>query len=217
MNARHLHTDRGEALRATLSMHDAGGLRVSGTYTGPRSGCTLHKAELPNIPMSQPHEFASVALFEQPHLAPVLISPSQRYAILTALVKELRQHVPGLGPIGVRLYGSDFEVQLSQDLLAPDVLVTHAPLQLVPCMLNAGRRNIAVIQHDLRADGLEQGANELAVWLVAPTGPALDGFLRFVAASAFLQGLSGLAVAPFDASQWATTGHSPAVARELVA
>lgn len=203
--------------RHTLPIHGAGGLRVSGTYTGPRSGCTLHKAELPSIPMSQPHEFASVALFEQPHRAPVLMGPSQRYAILTALVKELRQHVPGLGPIGVRLYGSEFDVQLSEDLLAPDVLVTHAPLQLVPCMLSAGRRNIAIIQHDLRADGLEQGANELAVWLVAPTGPAQDGFLRFVAASAFLQGLSGLEVAPFDASQWAASGHCPAATREQVA
>jgi hypothetical protein len=170
--------------------------RVGGTYTGDARGPRFHKAELACVPMSLPHEYASVALFEQPQPAPVVVSPTQRYEILSGLVARLKQQVPGIEFIGVRLYGSDFDVQLTPELLAPDVLVTHAPLQLVPTLLRAGRRNVAVIEQDLRADGLEQGRNELAVWLVAPTDPAVDAFLRFVEHDALLQGLAGLSFNP---------------------
>ncbi|WP_374562578.1 hypothetical protein [Ideonella sp.] len=170
-------------------------LRVAGTYVGagrPR----FCKAELACVPMTDAHEYASVSLFEQPQAAPVLVSPTQRCAILTGVVRELRAEVPGLSFIGVRMYGPDFDVQMSAELLAPDVLVAHAPLQLLPAMRRAGRRNIAIVQQDLRADGLEQGRNEFAVWLVEPTAEAVEGFQRFVDRSAFLQGLSGLSVAP---------------------
>lgn len=171
-------------------------LRICGTYIGAASGRSFRKAELACVPMSQAHEYASVALFEQPQSAPVLVSPSQRYEILTTLLRQLREHVPGVEFIGVRLFGSDFDVQLTAELLASDVLVTHAPLLLLPALLRAGRRNIVIVQQDLRADGLEQGRNEFAVWLVAPTDPAVDDFLRFVEQSAFLQGLAGLTLEP---------------------
>jgi len=169
-------------------------LRASGTYTGPRvRGRSFHKAELVHVPMHEPHEYESVALFERhPQAAPVLVSPSQRYAMLTALVRALRSGVPGLQFIGVRLIGSDFDVQLSTELLAADVLVTHAPLQLLPSMLRAGRRNLVIVEQDLRADGLEQGGNGVAVWLVAPTDEADDAFHDFVARNTFLQGLHRL-------------------------
>lgn len=178
-----------------------GGLRVHGIYTAAGQPRQLQKVELACIPMAEPHEYASVALFERPHAAPVLMSPTQRYAVLTALVKDLRASVPDIGFIGIRLYGSDFDVQLSAELLAPDVLITQAPLQLLPCLLQAGRQNVVVVHHDLRADGLEQGHNEFAVWLVAPTTEAIDGFARFAAGNAFLQSLSGLQADTFDMAQ----------------
>ena len=100
------------------------------------------------------------------------------------------------------MYGPDFDVQMSAELLAPDVLVAHAPLRLLPAMRRAGRRNLAVVQQDLRADGLEQGHNEFAVWLVDPTPEATAGFLRFVEHSAFMQGLAGLSVMPMAEADW---------------
>lgn len=169
-------------------------LRVAGTYVGRGGGPRFHKAELMCVPMTLAHEYESVMHFEQPRVAPVLVSPSQRCAILTRLVQQLRRHIPGLEFIGVRLYGSDFDVQLSSELLAQDVLVTQAPLQLLPTLLRAGRRNIAIIQQDLRADGLEEGRNTCAVWLVAPTDPAVGAFLRFVDDTEFLQGLHDVTV-----------------------
>jgi hypothetical protein len=168
-------------------------LRVAGTFVGRAGGSRFQKAELVCVPMTLPHEYESVVRFEVPKPAPVLVSPTQRYAILTGLVKQLRHHIPGLEFIGVRLYGSDMDVQLTPELLAADVLVTHAPLLLAQT-LGAERRNIALIQQDLRADGLEEGRNECAVWLVAPTDPAVEAFLRFVEASEFLQGLQDLTV-----------------------
>ncbi|MET0383294.1 MAG: hypothetical protein ABW032_07725 [Burkholderiaceae bacterium] len=168
-------------------------VRASGTFVG-HARRRLNKVELASIPMTEPHEFASVLQFEQPQPAPVRVSPSERYAILTALLRELRAAMPEPGFIGVRLYGSDFDVQLSAEMLAADVLVTHAPLQLLPTLLQAGRRDLVVFHHDLRADGLEQGRNEFAAWLVAPTPAGLDGFSDFVGRSGFLQGLRGLAV-----------------------
>lgn len=168
-------------------------LRVAGTYVGRGGGSRFQKAELACVPMTLPHEYESVMHFEVPKHAPVLVSPTQRYAILTALVRQLREHIPGLEFIGVRLYGSDIDVQLTPELLAEDVLVTHAPLLLLHT-LGPERRNVAIIEQDLRADGIEEGRNECVVWLVAPTDPAVDAFLRFVEASEFLQGLQGLAV-----------------------
>jgi len=176
-------------------------LRAAGTYVGagrPR----FCKAELACVPMTDAHEYASVALFEQPQAAPVLVSPTQRCAILTDVVRGLRAEVPELSFIGVRMYGPDFDVQMSAELLAPDVLVAHAPLRLLPAMRRAGRRNLAVVQQDLRADGLEQGCNEVAVWLVDPTPEATAGFLRFVERNAFMQGLAGLNVMPMATADW---------------
>lgn len=176
-------------------------LRARGTYVGagrPR----FCKAELACVPMSDAHEFASVSLFERPQAAPVLLSPTLRCAILTDVVRGLRAAVPDLAFIGVRMYGPDFDVQMSAELLAPDVLVANAPLRLLPAMRRAGRRNLAVVQQDLRADGLEQGRNEFAVWLVDPTPEGTAGFISFVETSAFMQGLDGLSVMPMAHADW---------------
>lgn len=200
-------------MNARITDRPGGGVRVSGTFTG-HAERRLRKVELASIPMTEPHEFASVAQFEQPQPAPVLVSPSERYAILATLVRELRAAMREPGFIGVRLYGSDFDVQLSADLLAPDVLATQAPLRLLPEVLRAGRRDLVVIHHDLRADGLEQGRNEVAVWLVAPTAAGLEGFTRFVAGSAFLQGLRGLALEAIDAPALHAAASRPDLVRE---
>ena len=110
------------ASSSLLMQPDEATLRVSGTYIGVQAGSTAgtggaprwRKAELACVPMTQAHEYASVVQFEQPQTAPVRVTPSQRYEILTVTVRELRQCVPGLEFIGVRLYGSDFDVQLSR-------------------------------------------------------------------------------------------------------
>jgi hypothetical protein len=191
----------------------SGGARVAGTFKG-HAARRLRKVELASIPMNEPHEFASVMQLEQPQPAPVLVSPSERYEILTALVRELRASIPEPGFIGVRLYGSEFGVPLPSELLAPDVLITQAPLRLVPALRRSGRRDIVVIHHDLRADGLEQGRNEIAVWLVAPTEPGMAGFLDFIERNAFLQALHGVALDAIDEAALEAAAQRPDLVRE---
>ncbi len=176
-----------------------GALRVRGVLRRSPFAGALYRAELGHVPMDKAHEYESVAMFERPCAAPVLLSPGQRYRLLDEVVAALRRHVPGLGIAAVRLYGPDFNVQLTAGLLAEDVVITHAPLRLVPSLRDAGLRDIAVVDHDLRADGLEQGANALALWLVAPTPDGLAGFARMLAGPGVWQALDDATLEPFSA------------------
>lgn len=186
--------DRYDDLRIACLSEGFPGVCASGVMTRSPMQGTFYKAELAYIPMTRPEEYASIKMFEKPCEAPVLISPSQRYLILTNLVQELRQHVATISLIGVRLYGPDWNVQLPADLLAIDVLLTPAPLDLVDGLRQAGRKDIVIIQHELRADGVEQGDNKLAVWLLAPSAEGLNGFLRFSQSNACLRSLSDFTI-----------------------
>ncbi len=146
----------------------ATGWCLSGTYRKSPLAGTYAPAELQCVPMTRPCEYAQAALMEAPMAAPVLVSPSQRYRVLAELVRDLRQRVPGLSCVLVRVYGPDFNVPLPADLLAADVLLVHDPFAALQAVLAAGATNVAVIDQDLRADGPERGQNELAIALLNP-------------------------------------------------
>lgn len=173
---------------------------ASGSYRRSPLAGTLYKAELEYVPMSRPNEYAQGTLLEHASEAPVIVSPSQRYRILAALVTTLREHIPGLSCTLVRLYGPDFNVQLPADLLCPDVLLVHQPLEALQSVFAAGRQNVVVVQQDLRADGPERGGNTLSVSLLAPSNPrdAFERFWLFTQNSPFMQALDGLKIGPVN-------------------
>jgi hypothetical protein len=180
-----------------LSGWCAGGVYARSPFVG-----SYHKAELQCVPMERPEEYAHVVEFEQRCDAPVLMSLSERNAILAGIARDMRAHVPDLSCMLIRSYGPDFNVQLPADLLAADVVLVHWPADLVPSVLASGRRNVALVQHDLRADGIERGRNALSVSLLAPKSVdfGLAAFSRFVAECSFMQRLSGLHVQDLDAA-----------------
>ncbi|MGJ7510351.1 hypothetical protein [Variovorax sp. GT1P44] len=169
---------------------------VGGIYARSPFAGSYHKAELQCVPMNGAGEYAHVVEFEHPCESPVLMSLSERYAILAGIARDLRTHVPDLGCMLVRSYGPDFNVQLPTELLADDVILVHWPADMLPSVLASGRRNVAVVQHDLRADGIERGGNALSVALVAPaaTECGLAAFSRFATECAFIRKLQGLQV-----------------------
>ncbi|KQP41146.1 hypothetical protein ASF44_30355 [Pseudorhodoferax sp. Leaf274] len=156
-------------------------MQISGELSGSPFPGACHEAQLGVMPLVRPHEYAEAMRFERPSRAPVLLSPSQRYLLLKNLVIEMRRSLPEISVFGVRLFGPDFNVQLPRELLSADVFITHAPLDLLPTLLESGTRNIVLIHHGLRADPIEQGDNELVIWLLA-SGPELragvETFLR---------------------------------------
>jgi hypothetical protein len=176
----------------------ASGWRISGVYRRSPLAGSYYPAELECVPMTRPQEYAQAALFEQPCDAPVIVSLSQRLRILAELVRGLREHVPGLSCVLVRLYGPDFNVALPADLLAADVLLVHDPLEALPTVLAAERHNIALIQQDLRADGPERGHNALSVMLLqpGPPGAAAGRLQAWMDGSPLLQAMSGLRLEP---------------------
>lgn len=177
----------------------ASGWRVSGIYRKSPLAGTYYPAELECVPMTRWQEYAQGALFERPCHAPVIVSPSQRNQILVELVSELRAHFPGLSCVLVRLYGPDFNIPLPADLLASDVLLVHDPLETLPTVLAAGRTNIAVIQQDLRADGIERGGNALSISVLRPEPggrAAAERLEQWMRSSRLLQMLSGARLEP---------------------
>jgi len=177
----------------------APGLRAGGVYQRSPLAGTCYEAELECVPMSTAQEYAQGMLFERPSEAPVIVSISQRNLILAELVRGLRGCVPDLSCILVRLYGPDFNIQLPIDLLAPDVLLVHDPLAMLPTLLATGRDNIAVVQQDLRADGTERGTNSLSVTLLRPTpvNTVLGSFSAWVRSNPLLQALDDLRLETF--------------------
>jgi hypothetical protein len=177
--------------------HGAAGWLAGGVYRRSPLAGSYYPAELDYVPMTRPAEYAQGALFEQVGAtppAPVLVSLSQRYRILAELVRGLRAGIPGLSCVLVRVYGPDFNIALPADLLAADVLLVHDPVEALPSVLAAGRRNVAVIQQDLRADGPERGANTLTVALVQPDPDAALRFQAWVRECPLLQALEELRV-----------------------
>lgn len=179
------------------------GLSAGGTYRRSPLAGTFYQAELECVPMSTPQEYAQGMLFERPCDAPVLVSISQRNRMLAELVRGLRACVPEPGCVLVQLYGPDFNIQLPVDLLAPDVLLVHNPLEMLPTLLATGRDNLAIIQQDLRADGTERGANRLSVTLLRPhpVDAVMSGFSAWVQANPLLQALDGLRLETFGHAQ----------------
>ncbi|MDM0077522.1 hypothetical protein QTH90_24160 [Variovorax sp. J2P1-59] len=172
-----------------LSGWCAGGVYVRSPFAG-----SYHEAELQCVPIGRAEEYAHVAEFEHRGEAPVLMSLSERNTMLADIVRDLRTHVPDLSCVLIRTYGPDFNVQLPAGLLSADVVLVHWPADALPIVLASGRRNVAVIHHDLRADGIERGRNALSVALLAPSEPGsgLAAFSRFVAECSFMQRLDGL-------------------------
>ena len=185
--------DAGEVLVASRLPGFIGAQAVGTMTRSPFSG-GVYRAELGVMPLANPREYFDAHLFEKPVQAPVMICPSQRYAILAGLVVAARNHVPGLTVVCVRLCGPDFQVPLPADLLAADVLLTHAPTQIVPRLLQAGRRNVVTIHHGLRTDAIDLGRNEIEVALFKPTGEALTAFLQFVFSDRTLSSLADLSL-----------------------
>ena len=144
------------------------------------------KSELDVIPLTKAHEYESLRRFERPGQAPVLVSPSQRYRLVSQVLAGVRAQVAELGPIAIRLSGSDFNVQLGPELLAADVLLCEWPLEIVPVLVRARHRNIVAICQDLRADGLDLGNNALDVFLFAATPAAEAQFRRLCETDALL-------------------------------
>jgi hypothetical protein len=154
------------------------GVRLSGAFQRSPLAGTYFRTEMEWAPLTRAREYAQFALFERPSDAPVLLSVTQRHRLLADLVCGLYSHVGGLSCALVRTYGPDFNVQLPSRLLEPDVLLVHDPLEVLPLLLEAGHSNIAVIQHDLRADGMDRGGNVLSVSLLKPE-PELAQVQRF--------------------------------------
>ena len=177
---------------------DAAGWCLSGTYRKSPLAGTYALAELECVPMTRPHEYAQAALMEEPVLAPVLVSPSQRYRILAELLRDLRLRVPGLSCVLVRVFGPDFNVPLPADLLAADVLLVHDPLAALPAVLSSGAANVAVIDQDLRADGPERGHNQLTILLMnpQPAAAAQATLSAWLETSPLLRALDDARVAP---------------------
>lgn len=171
------------------------GWRASGVYRrSPLAGAFV-PAELECVPMTQPQEYAQASLFERPCAAPVLVSLSQRYQILAELVRGLRAHVGQPGCMLVRLYGPDFNVALPAELLEADVLLVHDPLAALPSVLAAGRDNIVLIEQSLRADGVEQGDNALAITLLRPAdASSAAAFRQWSAQAPLLRALDAFCV-----------------------
>jgi hypothetical protein len=202
-------------LHAALARGELAALEVSGELRRSPLAGELYKAELGHVPMTAAHEYESVVLFEQPSPAPVLLSPGQRVRLLGAATSAARRHVGDLGVMCVRLYGPDFNVPLSAELLAEDVIIAHDPLRLVPAIRERGLHNILVIDQDLRADGLEQGRNTLALWLIDPTRAGLDGFAHLLAEPGPWDVLEEATIRAVDARRLATLCPTPNRADQL--
>ncbi|RQS64120.1 hypothetical protein DID96_29070 [Burkholderia sp. Bp8963] len=179
------------------------GCYAAGRYLRSPFAGTFRKAELESVPMTRASEYAQGVLLEHPSVAPVIVSPGERYALLADLVRGLRRHVDGLSCVLVRLYGPDFNVQLPADLLADDVLLVHRPLDVLPAIVAAGNRNIASIDQNLRADGPEFGMNTLRVSMLQPecAAVALRQLTAFVDGCPAMQALSGLHIAMLDGTR----------------
>lgn len=146
----------------------------------------VYKAELAVLPMMRPSEYESVAAFERRFESPILLSPTQRCQMLKTLLGEIRAAITGFSFFAVRLYGPE-NVQLPKELLAEDVLVTHAPLTLVPFLLRSERRNFVVVHHCLRVDAVDRGGNELEVWFFELDPVAAGQVAAYVQESPFFQ------------------------------
>ena len=146
----------------------------------------LYKAELAVIPMMRPAEYESVASFERRVDAPVFLSPMQRCKLIIMLLNEIRVSIINVDFFAVRMYGPE-NVQLPKELLASDVLVTHAPLTLVPCLLRSACQNFVIVHHSLRVDALDRGDNEVEVWFFELDQATANKITDYVHKSQFFQ------------------------------
>lgn len=162
-----------------------------------------YRAELGVMPLYEPREYMNAADFENASPAPILVCPSQRYALLAGLVREAREAIEGLSIMVIRLCGADFKVQLPADLLAADVFLTHDPDYLAPALARSGRTGAMLIWHSLRTDGYESGDNQIAMTMLG--AESVPSFLRFFQENEILGALSDVSVT--------TWGCEPAVAQ----
>jgi hypothetical protein len=174
-------------------------VRVRGRLLQSPFAGQIYRAELGIMPLHGPGEFANTAVFEQESRSPILLCPSQRYVILSEIVREARARIPDLSVMLVRLCGPDFAVQLTADLLAEDVLLTHEPDLLVQRVLRSGRQGVLTVSHNLRTDGYEPGDNEIILGFYGQD--SLGDFLDTLDQVPVLRTLKGLSVSPILSPQ----------------
>lgn len=168
------------------------GAKAQGILARAPSHGKPYRAELGVMPLYEPREYMNAADFENPAKAPILLCPSQRYALLAGLVREARETIDGLTVMVVRLCGADFKVQLPADLLAADVLLTHDPEYLAPALARSGRSGALLFWHSLRTDGYETGDNQISMTMMG--AHSVPSFLRFVRENEILRSLADLSV-----------------------
>jgi hypothetical protein len=143
---------------------------------------------LGTLPFSAPHEYSAASSVEEYCSVPVLLSPSQRYTLLTELITTARKEIGGLKAILLRLCGPDFQLSLPVELLARDVLLTYDPDALVSRLNKVHAGGVLTIWQDLRVDTCAAGTNEISVAI--HDEDHIPQFMRFLKASTTIASLS---------------------------
>jgi len=165
-------------------------VRLNGRLTHSPYAGVPYLSELRGWPLHEPHEYASLGVFEIPYEQPVIMSPNQRDGWLAELVTSAKREMPGINLTVIRMGGP--EGQLPAALLDQDVLLANEPGPVVARAQADERDGIFEIWQDIRTDGCSEGRNSLVLTmhgaaLVAP-------FMTFAAEHPDLSRLSDLSL-----------------------
>ena len=168
------------------------GAMAAGIMVRSPSHGQAYRAELGVMPLYEAREFMNAVDFENDSTAPVLLSPTQRYALLADLVYAARHEIVDLSTIVVRLCGADFMIQLPSELLGEDVILTHDPDKMLPMLARSGREGVLLLWQSLRTDGYEVGTNEIRLTILGAR--STPSFFEFVRNNEVLSSLEDLEV-----------------------
>lgn len=155
-----------------------------------------YEAELKMWPLRRPHEYASIATFENACETPILVSPSQRDRWLVEVLRAAREHIPLITLIVVRMGGP--QAQLPAELLDESVFLTHEPAPSITRVLASGQTDVMEVWHDIRTDGIDEGDNRVVITVFGPR--SVPGFIEFVGAAAPLAALEISSIDPIEAA-----------------
>lgn len=148
------------------------GIRLHGFYRASPFRGEPCAAGAQGIDLLHREEYERLGSLESAGSAPVLLSVAQRYRLLESIVHALRERLSRPHCMLVRVGGPDFNTPVPDRLLDEDVFLVNEPFEAIEPILGPQARDIVVIDHDLRADGLEPGSNWLSISVLRPTCPA---------------------------------------------
>lgn len=122
----------------------------------------LHRSTRHVLPLAEPSEYRGEAAFRGSGRH-VLMSPAQRQLLLGRIIRVIQQNADDLEIVVVRVSVSDFCHPIDEALLQPDLFLCPVVEDVVR-LIRPGLA-MAVVDHDIRADGYEIGRNTVCVEL----------------------------------------------------